>query len=229
MNFEDRKPQYPGRVKLVKVAGSTDLYDLTPAEGSVTGSYREGTPLNAATLNAFQNEINNTINNKFNSVSQSNQQLNSIRLYDGSNYGTKLTIGTQKDITVRLPTTIMASFKGNVTGDLTGTADSAKSITSNYGKITMKSVSLSTSYTTVYTASKYSSIVLILSPYSGNAKNTAVFAASYADGKTSINDLNYVNKSGYINKRWSGQNFQISMSSSNAVGTYALTIIEARY
>lgn len=220
MEFINRKAQFPGRVKLVKVAGSTDLYDITLADGSVTGSYEAGTPLNAETFNTMQAEISTEIKNSL---------LKSIQLTDGTNKGDRLSIESSKDLVVKLPSTIKASFNGNVIGNLNGTANAAKSITSSYGNITLKSVSLSTSYTTVYTASKYSSIVLILSPYSGNAKNTAVFAASYADTKSSINDVNYVNKSGYINKRWSGQNFQISMSTSNAAGTYALTIIEARY
>lgn len=34
MEFKNRKAQYPGRVKLVKVAGSTDLYDMTLADGN---------------------------------------------------------------------------------------------------------------------------------------------------------------------------------------------------
>ena len=38
MEFINRKAQYPGRIKLVKVAGSTDLYDMTLADGSVTGN-----------------------------------------------------------------------------------------------------------------------------------------------------------------------------------------------
>jgi hypothetical protein len=207
--FVDRKPQYPGRVKLVKVSGSSDLYDMTPAEGSVTGSYKEGTPLNAETLNQLLAEIEKA-------------KLNSICISDNdNNTGDILTLGTTKNLVVKLPQTIKATLKG--------TADVANSLASSFGKITIKTRSLTTSYTTVYTASTYSAILLIMSPYSGNAKNTAVFAASYADGKTSINDVNYVNKTGYINKRWSGKNFQISMSNSNANGSYAFTIIEAMH
>ena len=62
MKFTNRKAQYPGRVKLVKVAGSTDLYDMTLADGSVSGSgYSAGTPLNAETLNAMLEELNTKI------------------------------------------------------------------------------------------------------------------------------------------------------------------------
>ena len=51
--FTDRSTQYPGRIKLKKVAEESDgiIYDSTPAEGTV---YSAGTPLNAATLNALE-------------------------------------------------------------------------------------------------------------------------------------------------------------------------------
>ena len=50
--FSDRVSQYPGRIKLTKVAddGSGTIYDCVAAEGEVTN---EGTPLNAETLNAL--------------------------------------------------------------------------------------------------------------------------------------------------------------------------------
>lgn len=40
----DRIPTYPGRVRLTKVAGSTDIYDLVRADSPI----EEGTPLNKA-------------------------------------------------------------------------------------------------------------------------------------------------------------------------------------
>ena len=215
MEFKNRKAQYPGRVKLVKVAGSTDLYDMTLADGSVSGSYNPGTPLNADTFNKMLEEI---------SIEIKNSLLKSIQLSDGTNKGTKLTIGDSKDIVVKLPSTIKATLNGNATS-----ADETEIVSTSWGHLKFKTVSLSTSYTTVYTASTYSTILLLMAPWSGSAKNTAVFAASYSDGKTSINDVNYVNKSGYINKRWSGKNFQISMSSSNANGTYVIAILDADY
>lgn len=51
--FTDRSTQYPGRIKLKKVAEESDgtIYDSTPAEGTV---YSAGTPLNAETLNALE-------------------------------------------------------------------------------------------------------------------------------------------------------------------------------
>ena len=49
MAFTDRIVEHPGRVKLTAVSGQTDTYDMTRAEGTVT---EEGTPLNAANLNA---------------------------------------------------------------------------------------------------------------------------------------------------------------------------------
>ena len=218
MEFINRKAQYPGRIKLVKVAGSTDLYDMTLADGSVTGNYVAGTPLNAETFNTMLDEISTEIKNSM---------IKSIQLTDGTNNGTRLSIGSSRDLTIKLPTTIKAALSGNATTATTATA--AGKVSTSYGNVTFKTVSLSTSYTTVYTASTYSTILLLLAPWSGSAKNTAVFAASYSDGKTSINDVNYVNKSGYINKRWSGKNFQIAMSSSGANGSYVVAILDAHY
>ena len=212
MEFINRKAQYPGRVKLVKVSDSTDLYDMTLADGIVGEGYNEGTPLNADTFNAMLEEISTEIKNSL---------LKSIRLYDGTNYGTKLSIGDSKDIVVKLPTTIKAN--------LSGTADTAKELEDTYGKVITKRVYLSTSYTTVYTATTGTALILFMSPDDSSAKNTAVFAGSYANGSTSIDDVNYVNKSGYINKKWNGKNFQISMSKSDAKGYYSITIIEAHY
>lgn len=215
MQFINRRAQYPGRVKLVKVSGSTDLYDLTLAEGDVTGSYEEGTPLDADTLNAMLDEINDTIEES---------KINSIKITDGTNSGPQTIVGDNTDIALRLPSTIAASLSGNAS-----TATSAKNISSYYGSITIKTVALSTSYTTVYTAKMFASALVIIAPWSGAAKNTAIFAISNANGSTSINDVTYVNKSGYIKKQWNGSNFQIAMSSSDANGTYSVTIIDAHY
>lgn len=44
--MKDRVPTYPGRVKLVPVAGQTNVYDMTRADSPT----QEGTPLNKATL-----------------------------------------------------------------------------------------------------------------------------------------------------------------------------------
>lgn len=60
MEFKDRKPQYPGRVKLKNVStGVEAVYDLSFAEGSVSesGGYEAGTPLNKATFDQFKQEI----------------------------------------------------------------------------------------------------------------------------------------------------------------------------
>lgn len=94
MEFVNRKAQYPGRVRLVKVAGSTDLYDMTLADGSVSGNYTAGTPLNADTFNNMLKEISEEINSS---------QLKSIRLFDGVNYGEKSYLENGKDMTVNLP------------------------------------------------------------------------------------------------------------------------------
>ncbi len=54
--FNDRSTQFPGRIKLTKVAEDSDgtVYDSVPAEGEV---YSEGTPLNSQTLNALENDL----------------------------------------------------------------------------------------------------------------------------------------------------------------------------
>lgn len=49
MALTDRVVEYPGRIILTPVSGETNTYDVTRAEGTVT---EEGTPLNAANLNA---------------------------------------------------------------------------------------------------------------------------------------------------------------------------------
>ena len=49
MALTDRIVEYPGRIKLTAVSGETDTYDVERAEGQVT---QEGTPINAANLNA---------------------------------------------------------------------------------------------------------------------------------------------------------------------------------
>lgn len=43
----DRNVQYPNRYQLVKVPGTDDIYDLTPAPGTITA---EGTMINKSTL-----------------------------------------------------------------------------------------------------------------------------------------------------------------------------------
>lgn len=216
MKFKNRRAQYPGRVKLVPVAGSDNLYDLTPEEGSVTGSYEEGTPLNADTFNALQEELNAAIENA---------KLNSIKITDGTNSGDTLTIGNSKNIALKLPSTIKATLNGKATS-----AESAEKFSSSYGGVITKTVYISNSYVTVYTANTHATIVLLLAPWSGGAKNTAVFAASYySDSEKSINDVNYKNVEGHIDKQWNGKNFQIKMTDPDAGGQYALTIIDAHY
>lgn len=215
MEFVNRRAQYPGRVKLVKVAGSTDLYDLTLADGSVSGSYAEGTPLNADTFNAMLDEINGAIEAL---------KLSSFKITDGTNNGTQTIVGSNKDIIIRLPSTINASLNGNATS-----ATSAQNVNTSYGSVKVKTAYLSTSFTTIYTANTYASALIIIAPWSGSAKNTSIFAVSNANGSTSIDDVTYVNKSGYTKKQWSGSNFQVAMSSSDANGTYSITIIDAHF
>lgn len=52
--FTDRVAQYPGRVTMEPVEGSTNTYDMIRAEGNVV---EEGTPFNAATFNGIAQEI----------------------------------------------------------------------------------------------------------------------------------------------------------------------------
>ena len=52
--YVDRVVQYPGRVVMTPVAGETNTYDMSRAEGDVTA---EGTRFNAAAFNEIANTI----------------------------------------------------------------------------------------------------------------------------------------------------------------------------
>lgn len=233
MEFKDRSPEFPGRIRLTPVEGSSDLYDFEFADGRVAGgNYSAGTPLNAANLNGMLEELYAAIEKA---------KIGSIRISDGTNEGEKTTING-KDIVIKLPAKIKAVLDGTIdkasTADkatradyatAAGTADTAKALSGTYGSVTTKTVSLSTSATVVYSSKKYSSAIVIIAPWSTNARNTAIFAVSNADKSTSINDLTYVNKQGYIKKDWNGYNFRVWLSDSNAKGDYSVTIIDAHY
>lgn len=233
MEFKDRSPEFPGRIRLTPVEGSSDLYDFEFADGRVAGgNYSAGTPLNAANLNGMLEELYAAIEKA---------KIGSIRISDGTNDGEKTTING-KDIVIKLPAKIKAVLDGTIdkasTADkatradyatAAGTADTAKALNGNCGSVTIKTVSLSTSATVVYSSKKYGSAIVIIAPWSGNAKNTAIFAVSYADGNTSMNDLTYFNKQGYTKKDWNGSNFRVWLSDSKAAGTYSVTIIDAHY
>ncbi len=233
MEFKDRSPEFPGRIRLTPVEGSSDLYDFEFADGRVAGgNYSAGTPLNAANLNGMLEELYAAIEKA---------KIGSIRISDGTNEGEKTTING-KDVVIKLPAKIKAVLDGTIdkasTADkatradyatAAGTADTAKALDGNYGSVTIKTVSLSTSATVVYSSKKYSSAIVIIAPWSGNAKNTAIFAVSYSDGNTSMNDLTYFNKQGYTKKDWNGSNFRVWLSDSKAAGTYSVTIIDAHY
>lgn len=230
MEFKDRSPEFPGRIRLTPVEGSSDLYDFEFADGRVTGgNYSAGTPLNAANLNGMLEELYAAIEKA---------KIGSIRISDGTNEGEKTTING-KDIVIKLPAKIKAVLDGTIDkastadkatrADSATKADTAKALDGTYGSVTTKTVSLSTSATTVYASAMYSSAIVIIAPWVTSAKNTAIFAVSYANGTTSINDLTYVNKQGYMKKAWSGKNFNVTLSDSNAAGSYSVTIIDAHY
>lgn len=230
MEFKDRSPEFPGRIRLTPVEGSSDLYDFEFADGRVTGgNYSAGTPLNAANLNGMLEELYAAIEKA---------KIGSIRISDGTNEGEKTTING-KDIVIKLPAKIKAVLDGTIDkastadkatrADSATKADTAKALSGTYGSVKIKTVSLSTSATVVYSSETYSSAIVIIAPWSGGAKNTAIFAISNAEKSTSINDLTYVNKQGYIKKDWNGYNFRVWLSDSNAAGTYSVTIIDAHY
>lgn len=63
MEFIDRKPEHPGRITLKNLDGSTfGQYVVELNEGSTTGAFRKGTPLNKATFDAFREELLNEMN-----------------------------------------------------------------------------------------------------------------------------------------------------------------------
>ncbi len=230
MEFKDRSPEFPGRIRLTPVEGSSDLYDFEFADGRVAGgNYSAGTPLNATNLNGMLEELYAAIEKA---------KIGSIRISDGTNEGEKTTING-KDIVIKLPAKIKAVLDGTIDkastadkatrADSATKADTAKALDGTYGSVTTKTVSLSTSATTVYASAMYSSAIVIIAPWVTSAKNTAIFAVSYANGTTSINDLTYVNKQGYMKKAWSGKNFNVTLSDSNAAGSYSVTIIDAHF
>ena len=60
--FKDRVAEFPGRVKITKVSGSDEQYVIEPDEGRTEGTdgeriLSEGTPLNAAVLNQFEDDL----------------------------------------------------------------------------------------------------------------------------------------------------------------------------
>lgn len=58
MEFRDRTPKYPGRVKLIPVSGQADVYDMTLQDNASMS----GTALNAATFDAFRQELIEYVN-----------------------------------------------------------------------------------------------------------------------------------------------------------------------
>lgn len=69
----DRNVQFPNRYQLTKVAGTDDIYDLTPAPGTIT---EEGTMINKQTLLTDETEIvlfgnadDRTVDDAFNMIS----------------------------------------------------------------------------------------------------------------------------------------------------------------
>ena len=63
MEFIDRKAQYPGRITLKNLDGTTfGQYVVELNEGATTGAFRKGTPLNKATFDAFREELLNEMN-----------------------------------------------------------------------------------------------------------------------------------------------------------------------
>ena len=43
MEFKDRNPQFPGRVRLTPVSGQTNVYDMTLEDGAGTTAYPDRT------------------------------------------------------------------------------------------------------------------------------------------------------------------------------------------
>ena len=58
MEFKDRVPRYPGRVKLTPVSGQANVYDMTLQDNASVA----GTPLNAATFDALKQDLIDYVN-----------------------------------------------------------------------------------------------------------------------------------------------------------------------
>ena len=61
MEFKDRVPVNPGRVKLIPVSGQANTYDLELADGAASPNL--GTPLNKATFDSLKDDILTSISN----------------------------------------------------------------------------------------------------------------------------------------------------------------------
>ena len=57
MDFKDRIPQQPGRVRLTPVSGQNNVYDMTLEDGAGTTTYPAGTPLNKQTFDQFRADL----------------------------------------------------------------------------------------------------------------------------------------------------------------------------
>lgn len=71
IDIKDRIVQYPSRYKLLPVGGTTDTYDLSPVQGTIT---ELGTDVNRALFMAVQGFYgNNTVFNPDGSITETNQ------------------------------------------------------------------------------------------------------------------------------------------------------------
>lgn len=97
MAFIDRVVEFPNRVVLTPVSGETDTYDMTFEEGTVTA---EGTPLNAANLNA---EISGAVKPITDAITIDSNENVSFKNLQGGRVSTTVAEKTTKTINVTFP------------------------------------------------------------------------------------------------------------------------------
>lgn len=83
MEFYDRVPTYPGRVKLVPVAGQANTYDMVRADAPMV----EGTPVNKALFDSFNSDIEALVQRVDNKLFEASQRVRVGDLVDGSVFG----------------------------------------------------------------------------------------------------------------------------------------------
>ncbi len=135
--------------------------------------------------------------------------LKSITITDGTNSGRRCRTEFGADAVVALPSDIDADIKKMC------------------GGMSVKTVYIGSEFTTVYTSAEFSSVLLLVAPWSGDARNTAIIAATYGVGSYSSAYLTRVRKTGRMDMRWNGRNFQLAASDKGASGVYAVTVIDA--
>lgn len=83
MEFFDRVPKHPGRVKLIPVSGQANTYDMVRADAPLV----EGTPIDKALFDSFNNDIEALVQRVDTKLFEASQRVRVGDLVDGSIFG----------------------------------------------------------------------------------------------------------------------------------------------